>query len=863
MSSFLGWVKEKFGRTNKASRGALFTELFVLFQKVLTLNNQVLEMIADMGTKLGGNYVFDQQYIRTMCHQLADSMHELIYDLDTMAPRKYIGLYDAFRDINHQIEEELAGRLVIPKTEYTMPYDFISRDFGDVVGAKNANLGEIRNVLGLAAPAGFAITTRAFQCFMENGGLQKRISETIAAWQKGELSSEDAGAKIGKLIRMNPVPAVLVKSIENALNALYSAADAEDKEACLALRSSARGEDTEMSFAGQYVSLLNEPRGAVPEGYKTILAGTYSGSALEYRRLKGFEESEVAMAVGCQLMIDAKASGVLYTLDPQSPEREVMVLTANWGLGAPLVSGEVKADQYAVARKPPYPVMTMDIVRKEKQLSPEAGGGTRLHAVGPDHRARSTLTDSQIGRIAETGLVIERHFKKPQDIEWALDKEDRLFVLQARPLNIKSQVAELVSDISSILKGYPIILEKQGAVAQEGVGTGRVFVVNSEEDLDVFPQGAVLVSRYTSPRFAKVIRKANALVTDIGSPTGHMATIAREFHVPAIVNTGVATQRLLPGQEVTVDARQNVIYEGKVKALCYCEFAEEAFEETYEYRLLRRVLKRIAPLNLLDPSDKDFVPSACKTFHDITRFVHEKAVQQLIKSEYDNLQGLGTAAGKRLRFDVPLSLVLIDIGGGLATAADDDIVEEKDVVSIPMQAFLEGLAVPGAWNTEPVSVDFGGFMSSLTRTFSIGVASPRFVGQNLAIVSKEYANISLRLGYHFNLIDAYASERTEDNYAYFRFLGGVTDIARRSRRARLLGDILAGNDFRTDVRGDLVVARIKRLDVEEMKWALHLLGLLVAYSRQLDIKMISEQEMSKSIEEFNGLKNAHRDLSGH
>jgi pyruvate,water dikinase len=179
-----------------------------------------------------------------------------------------------------------------------------------------------------------------------------------------------------------------------------------------------------------------------------------------------------------------------------------------------------------------------------------------------------------------------------------------------------------------------------------------------------------------------------------------------------------------------------------------------------------------------------------------------------------------------------------------------------------MQAFLRGLAAPGAWNTEPVSVDFGGFMSSLTRTFSIKVASPRYVGQNLAVVSKEYVNISLRLGYHFNLIDAYASEKSDDNYAYFRFLGGVTDIARRSRRARLLADILARNDFRTDVRGDLVVARIKRLDVEGMKRAMRLLGLLVAYSRQLDIKMISEQEMANSIAEFEGLKNAHHHLSG-
>jgi pyruvate,water dikinase len=858
MSSFLRWVKETVTHGNKGSQPMPFSALFGKFQKILALNNQVLDLIADMGTKLGGNYVFDQQYIRTACDQLADLVKHLIYNLDAMAPRKYLGLYDVFREINHEIEEELAGALVIPKTDYTMPYEFISRDFGDVVGAKNANLSEIKNLLGLATPEGFAITTRAFQSFLEYNGLQEKIVETIAAWQKGDLSSEGAGTKIGDLIMAGAVPPALAKAVENAVAALYR--DAEDRE-CLALRSSATGEDTEMSFAGQYMSLLNQPRERVLDGYKAILASTYSGLALEYRRQKGFAESEVAMAIGCQLMIDAKVSGVLYTLDPRSPEREVMVMTATWGLGAPVVAGEVKADQYAVARKPPHPVTAMDIVRKEKQLSPEVGGGTWFRAVEADLRAKSALTEDQIGGIAEAGLLIERHFKKPQDIEWALDPEDRLFVLQARPLNIKAQVAELVCDISSILKSYPVIFENQGTVAQEGIGAGKVFLVKSEEELDAFPQGAILVSKYTSPRLAKAIRKANAVITDIGSPTGHMATIAREFHVPAIVNTGVATQQLHPGQEVTVDARQNVVYAGTVKALCYFEFAEEAFEETYEYRLLRRVLKRIAPLNLLDPSAKDFVPLACKTFHDITRFVHEKAVQQLIHLEYAN-QRRSLPGGRKLKFNVPLALVLIDIGGGLAPSADDDSVEQKDVVSVPMHAFLEGLAVPGAWNTEPVSVDFGGFMSSLTRTFSFKVASPGFVGQNLAVVSKEYANISLRLGYHFNMIDAYASENTNDNYAYFRFLGGVTDIIRRSRRAMLLADILAANDFRADVRGDLVVARIKKLDIEGMKRTMRLLGLLVAYSRQLDIKMLNEQEIKRSIEEFNEFKSAHRGSLG-
>jgi pyruvate,water dikinase len=553
-------------------------------------------------------------------------------------------------------------------------------------------------------------------------------------------------------------------------------------------------------------------------------------------------------------MVDAAVSGVLYTLDPRFPEHEVMMISAAWGLGAPIVSGKVKTDLFTVDRKAPHPLVTLDIVLKETELVRINSGGTDLRPVQENLQTKSCLSDEQIRHIAEAGLRIERHFKKPQDIEWAIDRQNKLYILQARPLNIKAQVAEMVCDIASVLETCPVIFANKGMIAAEGIAAGKVFVVRSEEELNDFPQDAILVTPYTSPRLAKVIKKANAIITDVGSPTGHMATIAREFRVPTIVNTEVATQLLHSGQEITVDARQNVVYAGTVKELCYYEFSEEAFEETYEYRLLRRVLKKIAPLNLLDPSDHNFVPEACKTYHDITRFVHEKAVEALIGLEYASLRNTPVVS-RKLKFDVPLDLVLIDIGGGIKSSNATGEITPEDVLSVPMSAFLKGLSAPGAWNTDPMSVDLGSFMSSLTRTFSFAVASPRQVGQNLAVLSSEYVNIHLRLGYHFNMIAAYISEIPNDNYAYFRFLGGVTDIARRSRRAQLLSEILAKNDFRVDVRGDLVVARIKKLSHERMLQKMHLLGLLVGFTRQLDIKMTTDQEIKRSIENFNQLKN--------
>ena len=852
MSTFTDMIKAAIKGRKKSASKVPFSVLFSVFQKILQYNNQVLELMAEMGTKLGGAYIFDQQYIRSTCHHIADLVYKLIYNLNTLAPKKYLKLYDALGAINSDIEEELAGRPVIPQTEYTMPYRLITDDFTEVVGAKNANLAEIKNLLGLKAPEGFAITTQAFKAFMEYNRLLEKMDALNAAWQKGDASKKQAAEEIRRLILEGTVPQPLQKEIYRSLDNLYQGVNPE--EVLLALRSSATSEDTEHTFAGQYLSLLNEPRENILQAYKSILASLYSDSVMEYRRQKELMDYQDSMAVACQLIVDAKVSGVLYTLDPRAPDRDVMLINATWGLGAPVVSGKVRADLYTMDREEPYPLKSLDIVRKPEKLVPQKGGGTDIRTVHQELQTKTCLTDEQMKQIAEAGLKIERYFKKPQDIEWAIDHEDNLVILQARSLNIKDQVANLVCDISSVLDDFSIIFRDKGSIAQEGISTGKVFLVKTEEDLDRFPSDAVLVTAYTSPRLGKVIKKASAIITDVGSPTGHMATIAREFRVPTIVNTGVATQLLHPDQVITVDARENVVYEGAVKALCYYEFVDEIFETTYEYRLLQRVLKKIAPLNLLDPSEKNFTPSGCKTFHDITRYVHEKAVEELIGLEYDRTSDTARA-GRKLKFDIPLDLILIDIGGGIRDSANISYIKPQEVISVPMKAFLDGLSVPGGWDREPMSVDFGSFMSSLTRTFSSSMATPKYIGQNLAVLSKEYVNINLRLGYHFNMIAAHITGNLNDNYAYFRFLGGVTDISRRSRRAKMLAEILTKSDFRVDIRGDLVIARIKKLDLEMMEKKMKILGLLVAFTRQLDVKMNHEQEIDRLKNVFQDLKN--------
>lgn len=831
-------------------RGFTFVDVFQKFKTLLELNNKTLELIADMGDKLSGDYIFDKHYIHSTSQKMADYVYKLIYNLNSIAPHKYLELYDAFNRINSEIESELQGRLVIPESSFTMPYRMVNRDYSDVVGSKNANLAELKNFLQINTPDGFAITTGAFQVYMEYNNIWKKILPIIQKWIRGELSINHASRAIQDLINAGSIPNQLKKELKKAIDELHSTNP--EKPLFLAIRSSAWGEDSEHTFAGQFLSLLNEPAENLYKAYKAVLASAYSENAMQYRRDKGYDEHEVAMAVACQTMVDASVSGVIYTLDPQNQDIDTILISSTWGLGAPIVSGDVEADQFSLNRDPPHDVKSLRIVRKKHQLVPIDEGGTKKETVPEDIQTKSSLKNEQLNELAMQALIIERYFKKPQDIEFSYSKDGTLFILQARPLNIRSKRPRLVDNIPETLKNVRTIFAGKGSIAQKGIGIGKVFLIKSEEDLDHFPESAVLVARNTSPRFAKVIRKASAVITDIGSPTGHMATIAREFRVPTIVNTKIATNVLKQGQEITVDAEENAVYEGKVKELCYYEFSEESFEESYEYRLLRRILKKISPLNLLDPLDKTFKPRYCKTFHDIIRFVHEKAVEEIINLGYYDARAADSRSFK-LHLPVPLDLVLIDIGGGIESQIKDLEITFEKILSIPMAAFVEGLISPGAWNTDPMAVDFGSFMSSLTRTFSSSLASPKYIGQNLGVISLNYSNISLRLGYHFNMIDAYISEDLNDNYAYFRILGGVTDLTRRSRRAKLIGEILSINDFRVDLRGDLVVARIRKLGFEEMKEKLRLIGLLVAFTRQLDVKMVNDNQITKFIHNFSEL----------
>ncbi|MFV0436454.1 MAG: PEP/pyruvate-binding domain-containing protein [Desulfopila sp.] len=824
-----------------------FTVLFKKFQSILERNNLILGLMADMGDKLGGEYIFDGHYISEAAEKLGDQVFKLISDYSILNQHKNAELFLAFERLRVAIQEELAGHRVATDGDRVIALAAIRHEQTELAGAKMSTLGDIGNRLELTVPDGFVITTRTFFEFFQRNDLFSRTDIGARLYQEDDLEAlEHLAQEVQERIQKASIPRRLSQEILAGYDEL--ARRQQQRQPKVALRSSAWGEDGSISFAGQYRSILNVTRGELVDAYRQVVASAYDVEAWLYRLVKGFHENETAMAVGCQLMVQGLVSGVIHTYARQTG-KSAMLANAVWGLCAPVVQGDHSADTIILSRKPPYSLIELTVAEKPRQLVPAPESGTQWQNLPDPLQHAASMTPAQMEELAQAAMSIERFYKRPQEIEWTFSLDGVLNILQSRPLRVQDAPGA-GPEITEVTRDAEVIFTGRGFVAQQGIAVGRVFMVNNDQDLADFPHGAILLSRFTSPRYSVVMHKAQGIITDVGSPTGHMSTLSREYRVPTIVNTEIATSVLKNGDEITLDATQNTVYRGNIGALDHFELIEEeVFEESYEYRLLGRLLKLISPLHLLDPQSDDFTPAACRSYHDITRFVHEKAVEELIHlSEKQGARYL--SAPKRLETKLPLGLMVIDGGGGTTCAPESSVITVEQIICQPLKELLLGMGGLGMWCTEPVAVDLGSFMSSFTRTFSASLARPEEIGRNLVVVLEHYMNINMRLGYHFTIIDAYISETINDNSIYFRFLGGVTEFIRRSRRAAFIGKVLQNYDFRVEIHGDLVIGRLKKLSAPRMIARLRMLGGLVAYTRQLDARMHTDDAIDYHVQCF-------------
>ena len=423
-----------------------------------------------------------------------------------------------------------------------------------------------------------------------------------------------------------------------------------------------------------------------------------------------------------------------------------------------------------------------------------------------------------------------------QDVEWALDEKGEIIILQCRPLRQQSRATRGEYDISA-----PEAIVSGGVTGSPGAGFGPVFVVRKESEALLFPVGAILVVRQALPRWAVLLGRAAALVTEQGTAAGHLATVARELGVPAILGLENATGLLKNDQVVTVDADGPRVFSGKIEALLQNRKpAKSLMAGSAVLDVLKRVSENIIPLHLLDAESSDFKPASCRTFHDLTRFCHEKAVQEMFSFGKDH--HFSERASKQLWCDIPMQWWVLNLDDGFREDVQGKFVNLDNIVSIPMLALWAGIvSVPWAG---PPPVDSRGFMSILLEAgvnpaLDPSMPSP-YSNRNYFMISKNFCSLSSRFGFHFCSIEALVGERPNENYISFSFKGGAADHSRRVRRAQFVGSILEEFEFHCQIKDDGLTARLEGYDQEVMEEKLRILGYLIIHTRQLDMVMSND-----------------------
>ena len=447
------------------------------------------------------------------------------------------------------------------------------------VGGKNASLGEmIGNLakLGVSVPGGFATTADAFKQFIAQSGLAKRIQDRLATLNVDDV---DALTQAGAEIRQWVIDTPLIPEFDAAVRAAYAklCKDAGAENVAVAVRSSATAEDLpDASFAGQQETFLNVS-GAddVVHKIKEVFASLYNDRAIAYRVHHGYAHEDVFLSAGVQLMVrsDVGASGVLFTLDTESGFRDAVFVTASYGLGEMVVQGAVNPDEFYVykptLRQGKPAILRRQIGAKQQRMvySSNPGERVRIEEVPANDRVAFSISDEDVHELARQSLIIEQHYGRPMDVEWAKDgNTGKVYIVQARPETVKSRARATQIERYQLHERGPVLAE--GRAIGQKIGSGKARVIRSLKDMARVEAGDVLVADMTDPDWEPVMKRAAAIITNRGGRTCHAAIIARELGVPAVVGTGDGLEKIPDGTEVTVSCAEGdtgTIYQGLLK----------------------------------------------------------------------------------------------------------------------------------------------------------------------------------------------------------------------------------------------------------------------------------------------------------
>jgi pyruvate,water dikinase len=807
-------------------------------QSLLGENSRLLEIMADLEADLRflplGSASLEHQ-IRS----LLEGTLLMIEDLNQISDGQFQALYGAYVKIENRILEQLNHSSAGAVESWVVPLTEIGLSLERSVGGKAANLGEVKKSFPQEVPEGFALCASAYESWISDPILASEIRLLLDTL---EVSSDrerfqDKTRRIREIIETGTLPSPIKEAI------LAYARSHWPSSQHWAVRSSAVGEDASLTFAGQFASFLNVPTELLPRMYQKVVASRFSDRAISYRLTGGLTEVETPMAVLFLPLIQARSAGVLYTQDPGEPGRKEILISATWGLAGDLVGGRAPADLFRLDRQD-FKIKESQLARKPDRLNPGAVGELDRQPVPADLQTSPALSEEEQKFLAELALKIEKKLGHPQDIEWVIDPEGKVWILQARPLRltVSPEAAGPPPTERPFLSG--------GITIFPGRAVAPVQKVEAGQKIPNLPRGVILVAPQAIPEIGAVLPNLAGFVSEQGQPTGHAATLLREFAVPSLFELPGAMQRLESGTLIGLDATHRQIFLGN------------PWPDVRERTLARLAKPRVKPgggllqgliltLKLTDPQARNFRPEAAGSIHDLIRFVHEKGIAALFEVGDQEARKKGMPS-HRLVSPIPLYLFVLDLGGGLSPESRDrkDVAPEH-ILSNPFQALWKGMVDPRVSWAGRKEINLKGFASVMSSSLSQDMGAMRKMGDpNYLLVAGEYMNLNIRLAYHYAMIDSLISPVTENNYVNFRFRGGGGSLQRRDLRARFLRQVLLSSRFSVDQRGDLVTAWLRGYPQPSSEAGLILLGRLMGCARQLDMLMENEAKVNYYVDRF-------------
>ena len=787
--------------------GSLVRQKYEAFKELLQRDQKALEYMAELEDIALSHRPVDFARIESLAKALSREVEGMVEDLVVLHPLRYSALRDYLAKVDFYV------RLALLSDEIRCSPPYVAR-IGDkseenLLGGKGNNLSRIKRETDYPVPPGFVITTRAFHYFLEVNNLRHELDALLA-----QVDLEDTEAlrelcdRMQQTVLAGEVPVSVAREVEKAMSG------AGLQTMSLALRSSAVGEDSLVSFAGQYMSVLNVDPASWTETYKAILASKYAPNAVAYRIRSGMADTMVPMAVVVMGMVHPRVSGIMYTPGEQGTESQLSMIP---GYGVDLADGRESGQQATVSRQ--------EEVRFDN--------------------AEPVLAPSTVAAVARVGQGLEAVFDGPQDVEWAVDQEGEVVVLQSRPLPGGTPEPVFTEQDTDALSYAPEAVLCQARSASPGRATGPVHLYDGQPE--AVPPGSVLVVEHMTPDLSVLAGRICAVVAAKGSATCHFASVAREQRLPAVYGASCANQ-LDGGRTVSVDSHAGVVLNDAVVFEPEPREREEADDNLPPVqRKLAAALEHISPLHLTNPDDEEFSLRRCRSMHDIIRFTHEAGVKEMF--DLIGGRGLNQTGVKRLVSDVPLVLHVLDVERGLQEEARKrKEITPEDIVNRPMRWLWAGLADPAvAWNPNVVHYDWDAYNKSQASFVNVEKST---MFSSYAVLGDDYLHGLFRFGFHFAVVDCVVGEVPEHNYLHVRFKGGGGLDEQRLHRLELLRQLLTGHGFSVKTTGDLLEGVLPRQEKHRLQMALHELGIILGKTVQLDMRLHSDQDVADLVEEI-------------